>query len=97
MLFNAILLCNCNYNFDMFNICVYVTFCNFYKKLRVDVTKKFRFFFCVMITYFTFFLNIDNVRKALCENQYSFCIWFVNDNYGLFLNNFVNNFIEING
>jgi len=33
-------MCNCNKKFYVFNICVYVTFCIFDKKLRVDVTKK---------------------------------------------------------
>ena len=36
----GIFMCNCNNNFDVFYLCVFVTFCIFDKKLRVDVTKK---------------------------------------------------------
>jgi len=37
-------MCNCNKNFYVFYLCVYVTFCIFDKNFRVDVTKKILIF-----------------------------------------------------
>jgi len=36
----GIFLCNCYNNFDVFYLCVYVTYVIFDKKLRVDVKKN---------------------------------------------------------
>ncbi len=36
----GIFMCNCNNNFDVLYLWLYVTFCIFDKKLRVDATKQ---------------------------------------------------------